>query len=248
MKRNCLLCCAVAVLCCLVVSCGDSAKNSVPVSNQAKRVVATTEQEIFDVVTALMGSNELSSFMSKELASMSSEASLLQVGNASGDVFVPFDWNVKTLPDASQPGRNVVDDIIISSDSVNVAMTHTGKNGTTHYVLVMIYEDGRWCVDDVLWPGKPAPADTERHVVSSYSSDAIDNLTGGDAAYIVEAQLLPVLPDVSTDEGRAYCNAHPEVLERSRLVVETARHYLKQNRSYTEAVDARVSAALSGLE
>ena len=76
------------------MSCGDSAKSSVPVSTQAKRVVATTEQEIFDVVTALMGSNELSSFMSKELASMSSEASLLQVGNASGDVFVPFDWSV----------------------------------------------------------------------------------------------------------------------------------------------------------
>lgn len=247
MKRIILYSIIALGLASMVASCTGNG-NTITVKPGEPTIVPTTEQEIYDVVTSLMASDSMPQYMSADLASLSAEARDLIAGNAEGNPYVPFDWNVKTLPDASHPGQNNIDEITVTPDSVTVTMTHRGKNGLTSYVLIMRHEKGRWLIDDVRWPGQQPPFDTERHALSAYMTDAIDNLTGGDANYIVETRIVPLMPDYSNDESAAYYDAHPQAVERVRAVILTAKHYLEQNRSYTTPIADRLNSMLATID
>lgn len=230
----------------LLSSCADKPKPSTtPLHPSQPTVIATTPEQMRDVVTQLMSTDSLREIMSEDLYSLTTEAQHLIVGNANGEPYIPFSWNMRQLN--SPQGNNEILQVNVGSDSVTVEMEHKGPSGITPYTLVMRYENHHWCVDDILWTDKTSPADSERHAISNYSADAIAYLTGGDAHYIVEANLLPIVPDFSNEETASLYRMHPGAIDDAILTIETAQHFLKQNRGYTDELDHRISNILQDL-
>ncbi len=228
----------------LLSGCGKSKPSTTPLHPSQPSIVAVGADEMRELVTSMTGSEDWEMNLSVDFYTLMDEAQHLVMGNASGDIYTPFDWRCKTRGSSEGNYVNEVGAINISQDSVTVAMTYRDGTQSKGYSLVMKHENGRWCIDDVLWGGE----ESERQAAEVYATDAINHLSSGDAGKILDTSLGGMLPD---DGNRTPDNpyaSHPQSLDYSIKCIETAYNYLKQNRSFTPALEQRLLTSLQTLK
>lgn len=218
----------------LLSSCGNSTPSTTPVHPAEPSIVPTTDDEMRNLVTAMTASNEWDKIMSKDFLSIMDEARHMTLGNRDNLAYDSFDWTCHTQNDDY---THAIDSIHIGTDSVNVDMTYTDASHQIAYTLVMKHERGKWCIDDVKWAGKDAPADTERHMAQAAIDDAANYLTSCDANFIVESRILPLAREAGTAQA-------PELAKS----IETVRNYLKQNRGYTPEHEQQIANVVQQLK
>lgn len=236
MKKNLY---AIAAALVLLSSCGGNTKPSTtPVHRQEPSIVATTPDEMRNVMADMLNNPDASQSMSADLRSITDEAAHLIIGNTDNTRYTPFDWYGKQLSDDSQQHSNDVGDIHVSSDSVTIEMTYSDATHKVPYILVMKHEQGKWLIDDIVWTGQQPPLDTERHAAGAYADEAINRLTTGDAQTAVNR-----INDLATQ-----CKSNPTLIPGAVKDIETALHYLKENRGYTEDNGKAIEAILQQLK
>ena len=209
----------------LLVSCSKPKPDTTPLHPSEPAVVPTSEEEITHLVETMVATGERDKAFTAEFMSLMNEASHLVAGNRDSVAYTPFNW----------PAGSVIEQVNISADSVTVDMAASA----CAYTLVMRHSSGRWCVDDVRWPGNAAPRDTERHSAQNYIDDAVNQLTTADAGYIVSSRIEPLVD---------YCKMHPDSAQWAVVDVQTAQNYLKQNRGYDQRLEQRILMVLGTLK
>lgn len=240
---------ALISLAILLTACGDKAKPSTtPLHPSQPGIVPTTEDEIHNLVTSMTGSTEWDRLLSAEFLSVMNEAQYLVMGNSNGECYEPFDWTCKTKAGGTQGYTNEIKQVNISDDSVTVDMAYVDAKHNKPYTLVMKHEKGHWCIDDVRWTGQEPPFDTERHIAGAYADDAINNLTTGDAGYIIATRLDALVPDDGDmTSGNPY-ETHPQAIDYSIKCIETAHNFLKKNRGYNANLEQKVLTTLQHIK
>ncbi len=229
----------------VMTGCGEKKKPSTtPLHPSQPGIVATTDDEMRELVTSMTGSDDWKMILSSNFYSVMDEAQHLVMGNKEGDVYTPWDWSCKTRGASAGNYTHAVGSIAIGQDSVTVAMTYRDATQSKGYTLVMKHENGRWCVDDVVW----ATGDSERRAAEAYATDAINNLSTGDASYLLDTRLDGMVPDAGSLSSSNPYETHFQALDYSIKCIETAHHYLKQNRSFTPALEKRLLTTLQSLK
>lgn len=231
---------SIATAACLsLASCGEASKPSTtPVHTAEPSIVATTEDEMRNVVADMLAVTDASASMTQGLRQVTDEAAHLVIGNPDGVRYVPFDWYGRQLSDDSQEHSNTVGKVHVSKDSVNIEMNYSDATHNFPYVMVMKHEQGKWLIDDIIFPGAEAPKDTERHAAGAYADAAINNLTSGDAPYTVQARIVPLAEA---------CRNNPAATPQAVKDIETAHNFIKQARGYDEKLEETIQATLKAL-
>lgn len=192
----------------------------------------------------------LDSIFTPELLSLSREARLLVAGIPEGTLYREFDWSAKmadarTL--ATTRCTHTIDSIAIDGGNARVSMRlASGTAAGKRFTLVMKQLDGQWLIDDILYPDAAAPDDSERHSTQDYIDRAANHLMNGDVEYIVNNNVTSLMPDYKT-KGSYYA-AHPEAIDQAIATIETAKHYLKENRRYTPAHEKKLDDLIKQIE
>lgn len=231
----------------LLASCSKPKPSTTPLHPSQPAIVATTDDEIRNLVTAMTGSDDWTRIMSADLLSLMDEAEHLAIGITDGSSYTAFDWNCKTHNNGSQQHSNDIVAINITQDSVTVDMKYTDQRHNIDYTLVMKHENGRWCIDDIQWPEQTPPLDTERHIAGAIADDAINNLTTGDVDFLIGTNMNALIPDEGNINDNPY-ETHPQAIEYAIKCIETAHNYLKQNRNYTTQHEQQILTTLQHLK
>lgn len=224
----------------LLSACKDKTPPSTtPLHPSETGIVPTNEDEMTNLVHAMTDNDEWHLFMTEGLLSLMDEASHLTLANRDSVAYTPFNWNCKIHANEAQEHNNAIEKVNIGEDSVTIDMLYTDAANKIAYTLVMRYTKGHWCIDDIKWTGKEAPADTERHIAQAYIDDAVNQLTTTDAGFMVANRIKPIADA---------CKNNPSLAENAIKDIETAHNYLKQNRGYTPELEQDIAEVLQEIK